>query len=190
MTASTWRWGAAPPCPPITGSPGVMCKCDDHDFGPPFNNHDVKWKAFETQPFYAAGTCCRGNRSEWYDPFLNEIECGIHGSLEVGTETGSLSLVPLRRLDRLLRGFRVQTELTHYGRLVRSRIRRENSSRSINAAVPDSISSRRRSTSVSQERSASESTGPSRLATKSWASSARSAAVKSSASARTLLSPC
>src|SRR3977135_1266887 len=71
---------------------------------------------------------------------------------------------------------------------MRARIRRRNSLRSTSCAVPESISESLRMISASHAFSTSGSGGPSRLATRLYASSARSASERFSVSERTFSS--
>lgn len=129
-------------------------------------------------------------RNAWYRDERREIRGkevkGIFDhALEIGTEPFPLSFIPSRSLKRFLRSQFAHSNFSHasYQSLPsRSRILRENSSRSMSLAVPASTSSNLRTISSSHSRDASESIGPSRLRTRSLASSARSAFGRSRAS--------
>ena len=109
-----------------------------------------------------------------------------HCVLEIYPKSRTLFLIPSGGLDGLLSRRCKNTQYAHQAWPIRARILRRNSSLSIRFAVPDSISESLRKISASHAFSTSESTGPSRLATKLCASSARSDSERFSASARTL----
>src|SRR5712691_9336883 len=108
--------------------------------------------------------------------------------LELCAKPGTLFFVPRCGLGGFVRHRFVDAQSAHQERFKRARIRRRNSLRSTSFAVPESISESLRVISASHAFSTSESGGPSRPTTRLYASSARSASGRFSASERTFSS--
>jgi len=126
-----------------------------------------------------------GSGPQGHNFFFEKIEHCFDGLLEFRPESGALLLVPHRNLCYLLGRRGVDPDVPHQPRVMRARTRRRNSSRSISSVVLESISPSLCRTSASHADSASASDGPSRLATRLCANSARSASERLSASDRT-----
>ncbi len=113
-----------------------------------------------------------------------EIEGCLNCSIEFCAQTWPLAFVPRGSFDRLKGSSLKNADAAHQRRLMHSRMRFANSWRSRVLAAPVSTSSSRRRISSSHALATVGSVGPSRLLTRSWASSALSAWGSSSASLR------
>ena len=110
----------------------------------------------------------------------------ISGPQPLAPVSRALTLVPRCSLSGFLGRGRMETHRVRQARLMRARIRRQNSARSMSFAVPASISAIRRRTSAFQASSTPESGVPSKLVTICRTSSARSGSDSFRISARSL----
>ncbi len=164
----------------------MVCKSNDSDVVTAFTNHNVVWKPPKRKSLCAElpGGCSEG-RCQRNDVLFQQIKRRMYCALKFLAQSVSLALIPSSRFCRLVCSRGQNAHDTHDYRRMRSRMRLLNSSRSTKEAVPASTSASRLEISASHSWAASCSGGPSRLETRSCASSARSASVSSNASART-----
>ena len=163
----------------------MMSKRNHKDFRIVLADDDGVGETPEHQALDAPVSRIAGNKSERNDLFFEKIKRRINGTLEFCAKSRTFFLVPRCRLDRIFGSRDMNAQRAHQEPLMRNRIRRRNSFRSTRFAVPESISESRRMISMSQAFSTSESGGSSRLTTRLYASSARSASGRFKASERT-----
>lgn len=166
----------------------MMSKRNHDDFRIAFMNDDGVGEASEQQAFDSANPGNAGCGYQRDDVLFEQIERRVDSMLKIFAKSGAFFLILRRRFGGLLGRGRMDTQHAHQARLIRARMRRPNSSRSIRLAVPESISASLRRISASHAFSASDSDGPSRLATRLCANSARSDSERFSASERTFSS--
>src|SRR5262249_22956329 len=161
-----------------------MCERNHDNLAFSFAHYDVVRKALQDKPFGAMLPRDTLDGRKRNDVIFEEIERRLHCTLELGTESWPLRLIPRSSLGGFFRCRCKDAQHARHFSLMRARMRRRNSSRSISVAVPDSTSATLRRISVSHASAASASTGASRLFISSCASSARSRSGSCNASDR------
>ena len=178
----------AQPLTPVSRAPCMVRKGNDKDYTVTFANDHAIRKTPEEQTLDAVRARDAEQRCKRDDLLLKNIQSRIDCIFEIRPESGPLTFVPRGSFGGLFDCGRVDTYYAHQARLMRARIRRLNSARSMSFAVPASISASRRRISASQASSTPGSGAPSRLATSCCASSARSGSDSFRASARSFSS--
>src|SRR5712691_9079707 len=173
---------------PVTRTPRVMSERNYKDFLIALVDNNGVRESSEYQSLDPAPSGRAGHGHQRNDFFFEQIESRIDSMLELCAKPGTFFFVPRCGLGGFVRRRFVDAQRAHQERFMRARIRRRNSLRSTSFAVPASISESLRMISASHAFSTSESGGPSRLTTRLYASSARSASERFSASERTFSS--
>ncbi len=157
------------PTPPIARTPLGVRDGDDNNLGRRQSVDDVVGEAGQQEP--ASAAVCRERRPHFWGR-LEALDGFDNGFKQLAPQTLAESLVPLDGFGELLRGVGVNTKRSGH-RAARPRsMRRFTSSQGSSRALPDSMAATRRSISCAHAVSAPGSSGPSRLAKSSAASSA------------------
>ena len=158
-----------------------MGECDYPDMIRALDENYIVRKPLQDQPPHAPPARCSCRTRRRNGIAAQQIHGSMNSDLEVPPESSTLLFVPFGRPHRLFRGIRVNADCPHQLGTNCCRILRTNSAGSIDPTAPSSICWSRRNTSASHASATPASGLPSRLDTRSWASSARSDSLSSSA---------
>jgi len=169
--SSVLLWGDS--SMPVAWLSGMMCESDNGYRLAIYHSQKGEWESLKNKSFCAQSGCVADYGYKWR-AWLTEPGCRLLKCVnQLLSKAGDFEFIPSSSFDQFLGSFRAYLYLQNQF-LIRALARAMASSASMSSVFPDAMSLILRQISVSQASATLISAGPSKLATKSRASLARS----------------